>query len=127
MATIMVVDDEEDILTLIKKILTRRGHRVITARDGKEALQKLKDVKPDLILLDIMMPGLSGYQVCKLIKQSNDTHSITVAMLTIKSDDEDKIRALEDSGADWYFTKPIDAKRFAKSVEWLLNNPPIRG
>ncbi len=127
MATIMVVDDEEDILSLIRKILTRKGHRVITAKDGKEALEKLKQIKPDLILLDIMMPGLSGYQVCKMIKQSNDTHTITVAMLTVKADDEDKVRALEDSGADWYFTKPIDVERFAKSVEWLLRNPPKRG
>jgi DNA-binding response OmpR family regulator len=127
MATIMVVDDEEDIIALIQKILTKEGHTVITARDGKEALQKLKEIKPDLILLDIMMPGMSGYQVCKMIKQSNETHSITVAMLTVKADDEDKIRALENSGADWYFTKPIDVKRFARSIEWLLKNPPRRG
>jgi|Deesub1362A_J573_1020465.scaffolds.fasta_scaffold01152_10 DNA-binding response OmpR family regulator len=127
MATIMVVDDEEDILSLIQKILTKEGHTVITARDGKEALEKLKHVKPDLILLDIMMPGMSGYQVCKIIKQSDETSSITVAMLTVKADDEDKIRALEDSRADWYFTKPIDTERFAKSVEWLLKNPPRRG
>jgi len=127
LATIMVVDDEEDILNLIERILSRRGHRVITARDGREALRKLKEERPDLVLLDIMMPGLSGYQLCKIIKQSRETSSTTVAMLTVKSDDEDKVRALEDSGADWYFTKPIDAKRFARSVEWLLRNPPRRG
>ncbi len=127
MATIMVVDDEEDILTLIEKILTKKGHRVVTAKSGREALEKIKDVKPDLVLLDIMMPGLNGYQVCKTIKQSSETRSITVAMLTVKAEDEDKIRALEDSGADWYFTKPIDAERFARSVEWLLKNPPRRG
>ena len=127
MATIMAVDDEEDILTLIEKVLTREGHRVITARDGKEALKKLKQVKPDLILLDIMMPRMSGYQVCKMIKQNSETSSITVAMLTVKSEDEDKVRALENSGADWYFTKPIDIERFARSVEWLLKTPPPRG
>ncbi|WP_456473800.1 response regulator [Candidatus Pyrohabitans sp.] len=127
MATIMAVDDEKDILVLIEKILTREGHTVITARDGKEALEKLKRVKPDLVLLDIMMPRMSGYQVCKMIKQSDETSSITVAMLTVKSEDEDKVRALENSGADWYFTKPIDIERFARSVEWLLKNPPPRG
>jgi len=127
LATIMVVDDEEDILILLKRLLGSRGHRVITVRDGREALRRMKEEKPDLVLLDIMMPGLSGYQLCKIIKQSSDTRSTTVAMLSAKSMDEDKVRALEDSGADWYFTKPIDTRRFAESVEWLLRNPPKRG
>lgn len=127
MATIMVVDDEEDILSLMREILTREGHTVITASGGREALEKLKHVKPDLILLDIMMPEMSGYQVCKMIKQNEDTKEITVAMLTVKSEEEDKIRALDASSADWYFTKPIDVAKFVRSVRWLLENPPRRG
>ncbi len=123
MAKIMVVDDEADMRFMVRKILENEGHEVIEAEAGKIALEKLKEVKPDLILLDVMMPGLDGWDVCKQIREDKETENITVAMLTVKSTDEDKVTSFDDGLADWHISKPFKKKRFVKTVKWLLESP----
>jgi two-component system response regulator VicR len=124
MAKIMVVDDEPEMVFLIKKILEEGGHEVETANSGQEALDKLESgSKPDLILLDVMMPGLNGWEVSRKIKEKEDTKDIIVAMLTIKSEDEDKITSLDEGLADWHISKPFRNEELLRTVNWLLERP----
>jgi two-component system alkaline phosphatase synthesis response regulator PhoP len=124
MKEIMVVDDEKDFLYEMKKILEKEGFSVITAESGPEALETLKDNKPDLILLDVMMPEMSGWEVAKKIKKEEDTKNIPITMPTVRNSLDDKIQRLEGSGADWHISKPADRTRFIDTVKWLLENPP---
>ncbi len=126
MKNIMVVDDEMDIRYVIRKMLEREGFAVMEAESGEDALDKLKKAKPDLILLDIMMPGIDGWETCARIKSNNDLTSIPVVMLTAKTAEEDKIKALEECGAEWHISKPIDMAKFVETVKWLLESPPRR-
>jgi CheY-like chemotaxis protein len=118
------VDDEDGVLYLISTILKKAGHQAITASSGEECLEILKTEKPDLILLDVMMPGLDGHDTCKRIKKNKESKSIPVAMLTVKSEDEDKLKSLQDSTADWHITKPVEKGKLVEMVNWLLNTPP---
>jgi len=120
----MVVDDEEDILYLVKTILKKAGHEVITASSGENCLEILKTEKPDLILLDVMMPGLDGFDTSKLIKADEENKSIPIAMLTVKSGDTDRLRSLEESAIDWHISKPVERKKLVEMVNWLLKSPP---
>ena len=120
---ILVVDDEPDVLEVVKSRLELHGFQVITAKDGEEALQKVEQEEPDLVLLDVMMPGLDGWEVCKQIRENKETENITVTMLTVKSTDEDKVTSFDDGLADWHISKPFKKKRFVKTVKWLLESP----
>jgi len=124
MTRIMVVDDESDIRFVIGKMLEKEGFEVVHAESGEEALELISSSKPDLVLLDIMMPGLDGWETCRKIKSRHG--DLPVVMLTAKTDDVDKIRALEECRADWHISKPIDRGRFIKTVRWLLERPPRR-
>jgi len=126
MEKILVVDDEPDIRFLIKKILEKEGYAVLEAEGGEDALELIKNVVPDLILLDVMMPGLDGWETCKRIKTQKSTKNIVVTMLTAKTADDDKIQALESFKADWHISKPINTKTLLDTVEWLLKTPPRR-
>lgn len=126
MTKIMIVDDEKDFVHIITTMLKKEGYEVMEAYNGKECLDKLRTEKPDLILLDIMMPGIDGYDICKIIKGDEKTRSITVAMFTVKTDDADKIKSLEESLADWHISKPIDKEELINMVKWLLETPPRR-
>jgi CheY-like chemotaxis protein len=126
MNEIMVVDDEADICFVISKMLEREGYKVITAESGEKAIEMLKGAKPDLILLDVMMPGLDGWETCAKIKTQQETMEIPVVMLTAKTAEEDKIKALEECGAEWHISKPIDRPKFIETVKWLLESPPRR-
>ncbi len=123
MKKIMVVDDEPDIVFLVQKILKNEGYDVVGASGGEEALEMVKTEKPDLILLDVMMPGMDGWETCKRIKEDDETKDIMVAMLTVKSEDEDKIQSFDYAVADWHIAKPIDRNKFSKTIEWLLTSP----
>jgi len=123
MTKIMVVDDEPDITFIVKETLTREGYDVIVANNGKDALEKIKSEDPDLVLLDVMMPELDGWETCKKIKADDNTKDTMVTMLTVKSEDEDKVKSLDYALADWHINKPIDRKKLVKTVKWLLTNP----
>lgn len=104
---VMVVDDEPFILKMIEARLRSNGYEVITAEDGETCLKKVGEEKPDVILLDIIMPGLSGFEVCARLKENHSTKDIPVVMLTALAQKKDMSRGL-DVGAKFFVTKPYD-------------------
>lgn len=117
--TILVVDDEEDILELVKYNLTREGYQILCAATGEEAIAKAKRKQPDLILLDLMLPGMDGLEVCKLLKKDSKTEHIPIIMLTAKTEEADIVSGLE-VGADDYITKPFSPKVLTARVRTML-------
>ena len=107
MARILVIDDSKLILHVAKTILSKQGHQVLLAEEGKSGLREAATEHPDLILLDLILPGMDGYEVCQQIKKGDATSEIPVIMLTSKSEAADKVRGLE-MGASDYVTKPFD-------------------
>ena len=103
MAKILVVDDEASIVTMLAYNLKKEGYDVVTAEDGEVALEKFESEKPDLLLLDIMMPKMDGYEVCRKIREKSN---VPIIMLTARADEVDKVVGLE-MGADDYVTKPF--------------------
>jgi two-component system, OmpR family, alkaline phosphatase synthesis response regulator PhoP len=116
---ILIVDDEKDILELIQYNLTREGYRVSTAADGEEALDKVGADRPDLILLDLMLPGIDGFDVCRRLKSDPLTRSIPVVMVTAKGEDADIVTGLE-LGADDYIIKPFSPRILLARVRAVL-------
>lgn len=112
---VLVVDDEKNIAGTLVYALNKEGYIVETAYDGKEALQKVNEFKPDIIILDLMLPEIDGYEVCKRINKDN----IGIIMLTAKTDIVDKILGLE-FGADDYLTKPFDIREVLARVKSLI-------
>jgi two-component system, OmpR family, alkaline phosphatase synthesis response regulator PhoP len=117
--TILVVDDEEDILELVRYNLMREGYHILCATTGEDALAKAKRKLPDLILLDLMLPGIDGLEVCKLLKNDSKTEHIPIIMLTAKSEEADVVSGLE-VGADDYITKPFSPKVLTARVRTML-------
>lgn len=114
--TVMVVDDSATVRKLISSKLEKCGHTVVTAADGEEALSQLNDVKPDLILLDIMMPNLDGYQVCKMIRNNEHTKDVPVIMISGKDGFFDKVRG-RMAGTTGYITKPFGPETLMRTIE----------
>jgi two-component system alkaline phosphatase synthesis response regulator PhoP len=117
MSKILVVDDEESILTLLKFNLEKSGFQVITSLDGREALRIIELEKPDLVVLDLMLPGLDGMEILKTLRQ--EKNNTPVLMLTAKNDELDKILGLE-LGADDYLTKPFSPREVIARVKAIL-------
>ena len=116
---ILVVDDEDHIVELITYNLISAGYTVISANDGIEALKLARDEKPNLILLDLMLPGLDGFEVCKSIRTDIDTKNIPIIMLTAKGEELDKILGLE-LGADDYMTKPFSIRELLARIKVIF-------
>ena len=114
--TILVVDDNRDNIEILRAFLESRGYVVAEAPDGKSALARLDELKPDLVLLDVMMPGMDGWQVCRTIKNHPDLGATKVVMVTAKGAFEDKLDGLR-SGADDYVVKPVDFKELLEKVQ----------
>lgn len=119
MAKILVIDDSRLISHVAKTILTKQGHEVILAQDGLSGLQAAKSEHPDLILLDLVMPGMDGYQVCQELKKEEKIKEIPVIMLTSKAEPADKVRGLELGALD-YVVKPFDEGELAARVNIQL-------
>jgi CheY-like chemotaxis protein len=115
-ATIMVIDDEEDILFIVKRILDGMGHKTIMASSGKEALEKLKEEIPDLILLDIMMPYLDGWETLKRIRDRDELKNIPVSMLTAKSLTPETSTRIDIKELVDYIEKPFTKETLLKKV-----------
>ena len=113
---ILVVDDEERMVRFIRMNLEHDGFQVTEALNGKEALQKLRDVNPDLILLDVMMPDLDGFEVLEAVREVS---SVPVIMLTARGEEDDRVRGLE-GGADDYITKPFSPREMVSRVKAVL-------
>jgi CheY-like chemotaxis protein len=112
---ILAVDDSPTILEMIKAILISGGYEVVTAADGAEALNTAKTEKPDLILLDVMLPKLDGYRVCRLLKFDQNYKHIPIVMLTAKSEEQSVATGIR-TGANLYLTKPIEPERLLEAV-----------
>jgi CheY-like chemotaxis protein len=120
MKKILVVDDEPDVTYLVKEMLGREGFEVEEANSGEEALEKINDEKPDLVLLDIMMPEMDGWEVSRKIKTDRATKDTIVSMYSVKFKDEDKVKSFDYGLADWHLKKSMDRKRFVRDVNWIF-------
>lgn len=116
MAKILVVDDDQVTLEILKSALEENNFRVLTASDGLDALNKARTEDPDLILLDVILPKIQGYQVCRLLKFDEKYSHIPIVMLTGKTGEENKVTGLK-TGADEYVTKPFDVADIIKIVK----------
>ena len=124
---ILLIDDDHDVHTVVKKILDLKSYDVISAYDGFEGLRKVVDERPDLIILDVIMPGKHGFDVCHELKTDEKYHffsNIPVLMLTVYPEDREKMHLSMREGmmmeAEDYLQKPVDAKELVKRVEGLL-------
>lgn len=116
---VLLVDDEEDILDLLKYNLEREGILVFTAKDGAEALRMAKKEQPDLVVLDIMMPGMDGVETCGQLRRTPGLEHVLIAFLTARTEDYSHIAGYE-AGADDYINKPVRPKVFVSKVQALL-------
>lgn len=116
---VLLVDDEQDILDMLRYNLEREGLRVITAQNGLEALRLAKSERPDLIVLDIMMPGMDGVDVCNQLRGLPEFKQTLITFLTARGEDYSQIAGF-DAGADDYITKPVKPKVFVSKVKALL-------
>jgi two-component system alkaline phosphatase synthesis response regulator PhoP len=123
--TILVVEDEKDILEVIEYNLVREGCQVIPAGDGNDAVRLAKDKDPDLILLDLMIPGIDGIEVCRLLKQDPLTRPIPIIMVTAKGEESDVVLGL-GVGADDYIPKPFGPKELVARVKAVLRRGSIK-
>lgn len=116
---VLVVDDEESFLGLIKESLEMRGIEVVTATSAIEAGLALADHKPDLVLMDVKMPGINGIQACEAIKRNPQTKDIPIIIISALSDDADKKKAFK-AGVLEYFVKPIDIENLVNKIKAVL-------
>lgn len=116
---ILLADDEEDIKTVIKLYLESKGYDVVTSYDGLDTLDKVKAEKPDLILLDIMMPVINGFEVCKQLKADENTSHIPIVMLSAASH-SDSVEQAIDAGAVDYIMKPFEPPRIEAILKKIL-------
>ena len=119
--TIMLVDDEESIRATLSDVLSDEGFRVITAADGDSALAQIEANAPDLIILDVMMPVLDGFQTLRLLKEKPETASIPIIMLTVRGSDADVRHGWAD-GVDLYLTKPFETSDLIASTKRILED-----
>ena len=124
---ILLIDDDQDVHTVVKKILEPKSYKVVSAYDGFEGLRKVVDERPDLIILDVIMPGKHGFEVVHELKTDEKYHffsNIPVLMLTVYPEDREKMHLSMREGmmmeAEDYLQKPVDAKELVKRVEELL-------
>lgn len=118
---VLIVDDEEDILFILKNVLSKKGYSVREAYSGEECLEILKKEKPDLIFMDIMMPGIDGWEAARRIKKNPKTKNIPISMLSVKSDPEDREKSRNYSFADKHLSKPVDFDLLLSTAEALLS------
>lgn len=119
MQKLLIVDDEEGVRALVRMTLDGGNYEILEAKDGLNALSLAREHHPDLILLDVMLPDLSGIEVCRELKNDDDMHSSTVVMLTAKAQNTD-VEEAENAGADGYFTKPFSPIALLQRVESIL-------
>jgi two-component system phosphate regulon response regulator PhoB len=116
---ILVVEDEDSLATLLQYNLQKEGYEVALAGDGEEALLKVEERLPDLVVLDWMLPKVSGIEVCRRLRQRNETRNLPIIMLTARGEESDRIRGL-DTGADDYVIKPFSMTELAARVRAVL-------
>ncbi len=116
---ILVVDDEPNIVLSLEFLMTKEGYRVRTASDGEEAMQAIRQTKPHLVLLDVMMPRMDGYEVCEAVRSDPELNDVVILMLTAKGRQVEREKGLA-LGADDYITKPFATRELLDRVRGLL-------
>lgn len=116
---ILIADDEKHIIDLMK-ILLQEKYDLLTAENGKDVLELLNINKPDLMILDVMMPEINGFEVCEIIKKDSKMKDIIILMISAKAQEKDIVQGLK-LGADYYMTKPFDPLIFEKKIDEILN------
>ncbi len=119
---VLVADDEPNILVSLEFLMKREGYQVSVARDGVQALATIREARPDLVLLDVMMPGKSGYEVCQAVRADEALGAVRIVLLTAKGRDTDVAQGL-GVGADAYVTKPFSTRDLAAQVRAMLAAP----
>lgn len=125
-ARILIADDEPNILVSLEYLMKREGFDVSVARDGEEALEALRREKPDLVLLDVMMPRRTGFEVCQEVRADDALRAVRVLMLTAKGRDTDIAKGMA-MGADAYMTKPFSTRELVQKVREMLQVSPRDG
>jgi two-component system phosphate regulon response regulator PhoB len=120
--TILVVDDEPFILRALTFVLNREGYRTVTAANGEEALLRMRELRPDLVFLDVMMPKKNGFEVCQEAKRDPDLSRIFIILLTAKGQESDRVKGLA-AGADEYMTKPFSPSEVLARVREIVGWP----
>ncbi|MBT0662982.1 response regulator [Geobacter pelophilus] len=118
---ILIVEDEESLLKLESILLSSKGYKVVGVADGVAAIEEIFSNIPDLVILDVMLPGIDGFEVCRRIKEDPATSKIPVIMLTARKNTQDMDRGLQ-SGADAYITKPFKSAQLIGTIERILSN-----
>ncbi len=116
---ILIVEDESALVTMLRYNLERDGYRIVEARDGEEALMVVREERPDLVLLDWMLPLMSGLEVCRQLRRRTETRDVPIIILTARGEELDKVRGL-DAGADDYITKPFSQRLLVERIRSLL-------
>ena len=119
MLSVLIIDDEEDIRSILKYTLEKEGYMVYEASNGKDGLAQANEVKPDVIVLDVMMPDMDGIEVCENIRRNPKNNDVIICMLTARNEDYSQIAGLE-AGADDYVAKPVKPKVFVSKIKALL-------
>ncbi len=117
---ILVVDDEDDILNFLELVLSEKGYQVSTASGGQEALTKAQLERPDLVLLDIMMPRMDGWEVLKLLRVDEETAEVPVAMLSARTEARDRVQGLQEGAID-YICKPFSLSELLGKIEAIFS------
>src|SRR5262249_4816551 len=120
--TILVVDDDGDCRSLVQAVLVSNGYQVEQSADGREAVERLKTLTPDLVVLDIMMPVMSGYDVVVHMKQRPETQNIPIIMLTAKGEYEDMILGYSEYQVDYYIPKPFTSRQLISGIKLILDS-----
>ena len=122
MTKIMLVDDEPDVSFLVTKILGKNGYNVVEVKNGKDCLKRVKEEKPDLILMDIMMPQINGWEVSRKLKTNSETKNIPIVMLTVRVSDDSVEKSFEYALADAHIGKPMETDYMLQVIEKTLSN-----
>jgi DNA-binding response OmpR family regulator len=120
MTKILVVEDEMDVQVLLSEVLKDENYEIIQADDGAQALRSARELRPQLVLLDVMLPGIDGFEVCRRLKADPATRDIKVVMVSARSDDKDIKEGLA-CGAECYITKPIKLLELSATIQRLLS------
>lgn len=120
MSTVLIVEDSSSVAELLKLELSKRGFDCVVEIDGLAGLKRAKKIDPDIIILDVMLPSMNGFKICRLLKFDKKYKHIPVIMLTTRSDEDDR-KLGSSTGADSYMTKPFEIDEIHKEIERLLN------
>ena len=119
---VLIVDDEPNIVLSLEFLLRQQGYEVSVARDGEEALAAAEEQRPDLVVLDVMLPGLDGFEVCWGLRERPENAGLKILLLTARGREVERVRGLEE-GADAYVRKPFSTRQLMKTVAELLGRP----